>query len=325
MRKSRFTEEQTGADQVTVRTSLLNNVASNMTQVIHGVTGRVIGLGQKGNDTLNASLLSTVQAELRGGGGSDTIIGGAAGSVLYGDSDGGEGGNDSITGGASADTIYADGSEGGSDTIHAGGGNDVIFSDPIQGAEGGADLVYGDSGNDLIDGGTGADTINGGDGRDVLIGGSGADSITGGLSEDLVISGMLAASFYSNQQQGIKQVAQQWESSDSFAARMSYLQGTPGGIITPSFILSGGAVLNDSAVDDAITNDDGEPDWILANATEPTSTIDSICFKRVDWSPTSGVIGPISDFKRTISLVGGSLEMGRTASFWRFDSASLLR
>ncbi|MBX9654748.1 hypothetical protein K2Y11_14120 [bacterium] len=264
--------QQTGVNQVTLRTSLLNNVATNTTQVIDGVTGRVIGLGQKGNDALDASSLSTLQAELRGGGGADTIIGGAGGNVLYGDSDGGEGGNDSITGGASADTIYADGSEGGSDTIHAGGGNDVIFSDPIQGAEGGADLVYGDSGNDIIDAGTGADNIYGGDGRDVLIGGGGADTLTGGAGEDLIISGVLAANFYSNQQQGLRQVAAQWQTSDPFATRVSYLQGSPGGVISPSFVLTGAAVLNDSSVDDAITNDDGELDWILANAADIAET-----------------------------------------------------
>jgi hypothetical protein len=259
--------EQTAADQITLRTLLLNNAAVNTQQTIDGVTGRVVGWGQKGADQLDASFVSGLPTELRGGGGADTILGGAAENILYGDSDGGDGGgSDSIVGGASADTIYADGPEGNSDTIDGGNGNDTIFSDPIQGGEGGADLVQGGNGQDLISTGPGNDTIDGGVGNDVVFGGSGNDSITGGAGEDLLVSGNLAANFFSNQQAGIKQLAEQWQTSDSFATRVNYLQGSPGGIISPAFVLTPGtAVLNDDIVDQVIADDDADADWLIIN------------------------------------------------------------
>ncbi|WP_434051872.1 MAG: hypothetical protein RDA78_21780 [Roseibium sp.] len=87
-----------------------------------------------------------------GGGGNDTLIGGAPGDHLSGDD-----GDDTIDGG------------GGDDFLEAGQGNDVAF---------------GGDGNDTIRGRGGDDDIGGGDGADVLFGGAGADALNGGAGGD---------------------------------------------------------------------------------------------------------------------------------------------
>ena len=259
----------TGPNQITVTTTLLNGVATSSTQVFDGVTGHLIAYGQQGDDRLDASIVTGHMVELRGNGGNDTIIGGDSSDLLYGDSDGGEGGNDSIVAGNGNDVVYADGPEGKNDTVSGGIGDDEIFSDPIQGAEGSADLVDGGDGNDLIDTGIGADTITGASGNDVLIAGKNADSITGGSGQDLIITSGLAISFYASGGAGLQQLWNQWRTSDPIANRIAFLSGAPGGIISPSFILSPGSnVTNDSAIDTVVADDDVDNDWILADASQ---------------------------------------------------------
>ena len=73
---------QAGPNAITVTESMINGVAVNNVTTINGVMGRVIGYGDNGNDTLDASGLQTTSATLDGGAGSNTIMGGQAGDIF---------------------------------------------------------------------------------------------------------------------------------------------------------------------------------------------------------------------------------------------------
>ena len=271
--------EVSGLNQITVHTTLLNGIVTSTTEVFNGVTGGIIVYGQQGADLLDASTVAGHSLELRGNGGNDTILGSNSADLIYGDSDGGEGGADSIVAGNGDDVVYADGSEGGADTVSGGIGDDQIFGDPIQGAEGSNDVIDGGDDNDLIDTGFGNDIVTGGSGNDVLIGGNNTDSLTGGAGEDLIIAAGLATSFYATGGLGLQQLWSQWRTSDPVNTRISYLTGTPGGIISPAFVLSpGSTLLDDGAIDTVIADDDTDEDWIIANLPQDVihQTIDDI-------------------------------------------------
>jgi len=95
---------------------------------------------------------------VRGGAGSDTIVGYASlpAGVPYLILSGREG-NDKVTGGRSGEDIFG------------GTGNDTLAGG------GGADHIRGDAGIDQVLGQLGADTLEGGAGRDRLVGGGGND------------------------------------------------------------------------------------------------------------------------------------------------------
>ena len=271
--------EVSGLNQITVHTTLLNGIVTSTTEVFNGVTGGIIVYGQQGADLLDGSIVAGHSLELRGNGGNDTILGSGSADLIYGDSDGGEGGSDSIVAGNGDDVVYADGSEGGADTVSGGIGDDQIFGDPIQGAEGSNDVIDGGDDNDLIDTGFGNDIVTGGSGNDVLIGGNNTDSLTGGAGEDLIIAAGLATSFYATGGIGLQQLWSQWRTSDPVNTRISYLTGTPGGIISPAFVLSpGSTLLDDGAIDTVIADDDTDEDWIIANLPQDVihQTIDDV-------------------------------------------------
>ena len=162
--------EQLGPTSVRVYIDKANGAASTWQGDFTGITGWVRARGGRGNDVLDASLLTSIRAELDGGFHDDLVIGGGAGDLLRGDEDGAKGdgaeGNDTILGGAGDDTIYgagSDGAEGGDDSINGGSGNDWIEAD---GTEGGDDTVLGGSGDDTIRSRNGSDVIDGGTGND---------------------------------------------------------------------------------------------------------------------------------------------------------------
>ncbi|MDD9979229.1 MAG: hypothetical protein OXQ30_16100 [Boseongicola sp.] len=101
------------------------------------------------SSTLNVDRppLLSIDQQLNGGPGSDTLFGGT--------------GDDTIDGMAGNDEIY--GLE----------GNDILFGGDWH------DLIEGGAGDDVIDGGTGLDTIRGGEGDDFIDGGHGGDLIYG--------------------------------------------------------------------------------------------------------------------------------------------------
>jgi VCBS repeat-containing protein len=112
-----------------------------------GVTSLLIDAGD-GDDTIDASLMtSSTSLDVRGGAGDDALMGGL--------------GDDRIDGGD------------GDDTLIGGNGDDILVGGT------GGDAIEGGTGNDHIDGGDGDDTLSGGEGRDTygLSGFFGSDRI----------------------------------------------------------------------------------------------------------------------------------------------------
>jgi hypothetical protein len=156
--------EQLSPTSVRVTTTLENGLATNFVETFNGVTGRVDGKGNEGDDTLDASALDTIAAKLDGGTGNNTLYGGDA--------------NDTLIGGGNVAPKH-NGPEGqqGNNIVVGGAGDDTIYGNAINGAEG-------KGGNNILLGGDGQDTIygnwtNGGEGggRNIIIGGADADTL----------------------------------------------------------------------------------------------------------------------------------------------------
>ena len=123
-------------------------------------TARMLVFGQAGNDmlVLDESNGALPPADMFGGTGNDTIVGGSGGDMLFGQSGNdtlqGRGGNDFLFGGA------------GNDTLTGGDGDDQVFG------EGGNDRMIWNPGDDtdLVEGGDGTDTaeVNGGNGAEAF-------------------------------------------------------------------------------------------------------------------------------------------------------------
>lgn len=180
-------------------------------------------IGGMGNDTLDASGLSTGIA-IAGGAGNDVLVSGSGDSYLDGE-DGdddltGGAGNDTLEGGAGDDVmrgedgndtfIYWSGETPVGDTIDGGAGFDMLF---LVSAPGVPPTVYltdamctnieqvtGMDGNDALNardltngitlsGQGGADSLMGGYGNDLLIGGDGHDFLQGNGGNDRLIGG----------------------------------------------------------------------------------------------------------------------------------------
>lgn len=107
-------------------------------------------------------------------------------------------------------------------------------------------IIYGNGGNDVITigskitvpcmliGGSGNDNITGGGGRNLIYGGGGTDHLYGGSASDLIIAGEFQGNLVlpgtsTPNTQALAAIMAEWESSDSFILRMSYLGGTKGG------------------------------------------------------------------------------------------------
>jgi Ca2+-binding RTX toxin-like protein len=116
--------------------------------------------GQGGNDTitLNEAQGALPRANLFGGAGNDTLIGGSGGDMLFGQS-----GNDTLLGKGGFDFLFG-GSE--NDTLTGGDADDQVFG------ESGNDRMVWNPGDDtdLNEGGAGTDTVevNGGGGAEVF-------------------------------------------------------------------------------------------------------------------------------------------------------------
>ena len=140
--------------------------------------------GGVGNDVLIAS--PTVAADMAGGSGNDSLLGGAGNDYLWGDSfDGFNLANPGRNDGPIDRTAYWTSLTGlgGNDTIYGGLGNDTLFGGV------GVDQLYGEAGDDNLQGEDGADTLDGGDGNDGLSGGNHADSLIGGAGNDSLDGG----------------------------------------------------------------------------------------------------------------------------------------
>ncbi|MHC5112370.1 MAG: cadherin domain-containing protein, partial [Planctomycetota bacterium] len=148
---------------------------------INGGGGSQTIFGGAGDDTLSGGPGAD---NLYGGSGNDSLDGGVGNDELYGGSgedflDGGTG-LDSLFGGTGNDTLQGGG---GTDTLHGGTDNDILSGGDQN------DTLYGDSGNDFLNGDAGGDTLFGGTGDDTLNGGLGADTAIGGDGNDIYIFG----------------------------------------------------------------------------------------------------------------------------------------
>ncbi|MGD9647322.1 MAG: PKD domain-containing protein [Pirellulales bacterium] len=156
--------EQLDATTIQVTTTLDNGLAVNFVETISGVTGIVDAQGLAGDDTLDASLLTTTAATLDGGIGNNTLYGGGANDILIGGgnygpvADGPEGqqGNNIVVGGAGDDTIYGNSinggeGKGGNNILLGGTGNDTIYGNWTDGGEGGGfNIIVGGADDDTL-------------------------------------------------------------------------------------------------------------------------------------------------------------------------------
>jgi Calx-beta domain/PASTA domain/RTX calcium-binding nonapeptide repeat (4 copies) len=165
-------------------------------------------LGGAGDDVVNASAL-TLQNNLHGGVGDDTIIAAAGGGFVMGDK-----GDDVLKGGTNFDWYYFRVPGDGADTIEDAGGSDgvnfyvqsqhgVTFdlrldAGQVQPYDGLGDSVtvtgtlehaFGTKGDDTLIGNGAFNNLGGGDGDDVIRGNGGGDIIWGGRGADLLSGG----------------------------------------------------------------------------------------------------------------------------------------
>jgi Ca2+-binding RTX toxin-like protein len=123
-------------------------------------TSQMLVFGQAGNDmlVLDESNGALPPAQMFGGTGNDTLIGGSGGDLLFGQS-----GNDTLLGKGGSDLLFGGA---GNDVLTGGDGDDQVFG------EGGNDRMIWNPGDDtdLFEGGDGTDTaeVNGGNGAEVF-------------------------------------------------------------------------------------------------------------------------------------------------------------
>src|SRR6266545_5110754 len=123
-------------------------------------TGLIQVFGQGGNDTiaLDETNGALPAANLFGGSGNDTLIGGSGGDLLFGQS-----GNDTLLGKGGFDFLFGGEDD---DVLVGGDGDDQVFG------EAGNDLMIWNPGDDtdLFEGGDGIDTamVNGGNGAEIF-------------------------------------------------------------------------------------------------------------------------------------------------------------
>ena len=127
----------------------VSNVTIDGEALIPGTSGS--DLSSVIGDLTEVSDEATAGITLKGGGGRDTLEGGAGDDILEG--------------------------RGGKDTLDGGAGDDIL-----KGGKG-ADSLAGGAGDDLLKGGGGRDTLEGGAGDDILTGGRGADTFVQDFSQ----------------------------------------------------------------------------------------------------------------------------------------------
>jgi len=122
-----------------------NSNAPASVTVASGSFADATGNSNEFESTLNVNVNTVTGEILRGGHGSDTLVGGVGDDILYGGT-----GKDHLHGGSGNDTLYG---EQGKDTLKGGLGDDTL---------------YGDQGKDTLKGGLGDDLLYGGEGKDIF-------------------------------------------------------------------------------------------------------------------------------------------------------------
>jgi len=244
-----------GVDGISIHESTLNGAAVDNTFTVSGVTGHLIAYGWKGNDTLDASLM-TSSVQLDGGTGNNTIFGGSQNDVLFGGSDGAEGrdGNNLVVGGDGDDTIYGNGlasrkgETGGNNILLGGNGADTIYGNYATNASGDG----GEGGQNIILGGDGADTIYMSQGVDGAEGGHGSIAVAGTTNLDF---------------SGLQAVQSEWtNTSHTLEAKVSNISGaTTDGLNGATYLQPGSTIMNDSSVDHVFSDTHGSGSWVFVN------------------------------------------------------------
>jgi len=253
---------QLSATSVRVHEMQINGAAVDNVQDFSGVTGRVIALGNAGNDALDARGLATTSATLDGGAGNNTLYGGNGGDTLIGGSNGGEG-------------------KQGSNVIIAGNGDNTIYGNSVigrKGVTGGNNLIVGGSGHDTIYGAFGANpTGNGGEGgQNLIVGGGGGDTIYASQITDGAEGGhgsILIDGTTSLNQAALQAVLAEWTSARSLTDKIANITGTGSGSRNNgnSFLLPGMNVASDGVPDQITSDTNGSANWLLLKPLQDTT------------------------------------------------------
>ncbi len=287
-----------GLDTITVlpNGSVANSfkvTVNGVTQIVSGVTGRVLVFGQDNNDTITVSTATTRRTFLSGGNGDDKLTGGAGIDYLSGGAgnnilDGGTGTADTVveTGDFSMTltqgTTAVNGSLSTTGAIH-----DVLVLNHIEqailtgGASGntldaslftGNTTLIGGAGNDTLKGGTknnilvgnaGNDTLRGGAGKNVMIGGLGTDTLVGGANQDLLIGGTTA---FDDNIAALNGIMLEWGGTTVYATKIKHLLGTQTGGKNIPFLLTTSTVHSDGQ-GNTLTGGGGL-DWFFKSSTD---------------------------------------------------------
>lgn len=242
---------QVSATTIRVTTLKENGVSTNFVETWTGITGQVQATGGAGNDTLDASGLTTTRAMLDGGAGNNTLYGGGAIDTLIGGGNvgakvnGPEGqqGNNVVVGGAGADTIYGNavnGAEGrgGNNILLGGAGNDTIYGNWADGGSGG--------GRNIIVGGADSDTL-----YDYKL----ADGAEGKGS--ILIAGNSSLSIAN-----LTLVMAEWASNHSYGTRVAKILSESGGLNGNVHLQAGSTVTADNVANHLWGTTQGTgPNW----------------------------------------------------------------
>ena len=166
--------------------TMVNSLTFNLLDLddVFSVTGlagitNLLVVGGDGNDSLDASTIST-GVQFFGGGGGDQLAGGSGDDLLAGG-----GGEDTIAGGLGSDTNSFEGiGLGVTATVSADGTGTASYGTVSESFTGIENLTGSDNDDVLTATGAAANTLLGGDGNDILAGGGGTDVIDGGAGID---------------------------------------------------------------------------------------------------------------------------------------------
>lgn len=246
-----------GGDGIIIHESTLNGTAVDNTFAVNGVTGQLIAYGWKGNDTLDATLMTSA-VQLDGGAGNNSVFGGSGNDILFGGTDGAEGrdGDNLVIGGDGDDTIYGNGlvsrkgETGGNNILLGEEGNDTIFGNYSTNAIGDG----GEGGQNIIVGGDGGDIVYTSQGVDGAEGGHGSIAVTG--STELDLSGLMA-------------VQSEWtNTSHTVEAKVSNISGTTNdGLNGTNYLQTETTVIDDNSADQIFSDSNGSENWLFVNIT----------------------------------------------------------
>ena len=249
--------EQLDATTIRVTTTLDNGVATNFVETFSNITGVVDGKGLAGDDTLDASLLTTMSAHLNGGIGNNTVYGGGAGDILVG-------------GGSVGAKVNGPEGQQGNNVVVGGAGDDMIYGNAVNGAEGkgGSNILLGGAGNDTIygnwtDGGEGG-------GRNIIVGGADADTLYDyKIADGAEGKGSILVADELDESLGLPQLQQimaEWSSTHTYTDRVNNIlgPGSGGRLNGNSYLQPGTTVTSDAAVDQLWGSAGGTAfDWFL--------------------------------------------------------------